>query len=92
MDAATIVWTDYVKYRVRMRGFDLAIVEQIVRYSSERYMDIVTGRSIAIGMHDRHLVMIPYEREGETLIPVTIHVTSRQQINFRVRSERLRHE
>ena len=92
MDVATIVWTGYVKYRARMRGFDLEKVEQIVRHSPERYVDTATRRFVAIGMHDKKLVMIPYEREGNTLTPVTIHVTSRQQINFRVKSERLRHE
>ena len=36
-----IVWTDYMEYRARLRGFDLAKVEQIVRYSGERYVDAV---------------------------------------------------
>jgi len=33
-----VVWTEYMKYRARLRGFDLARVEEIVRYSSERYL------------------------------------------------------
>ena len=49
MDEATIVWTDYVKYRVRLRGFDLAAIEHIVRHSAERYVDTATGRLIAVG-------------------------------------------
>jgi uncharacterized protein YuzE len=28
-----IVWTDYMKHRVRLRGFDLAKIERIVRHS-----------------------------------------------------------
>ena len=28
-----IIWTDYMKYRARLRGFDLAKIEHIVRYS-----------------------------------------------------------
>ena len=36
MDETVIVWTDYMKYRVRRRGFDLAAVEHIVRHSAER--------------------------------------------------------
>ena len=36
MEEATIVWTEYMKYRLRLRGYDLATVEQILRYSSER--------------------------------------------------------
>jgi len=30
MDEAMLVWTDYMRYRVRLRGFDLATVEYIV--------------------------------------------------------------
>lgn len=89
MDNVVIVWTDYMKYRIRLRGFDTAIVEQIIRYSSERYIDTVTGRFVIVGLHQKLLVMVPYEHEENTITPVTIHVTSRQQINFRIRSERL---
>jgi len=92
MDETEIVWTDYMKYRLGLRGFDLATVEHIVRYSTERYIDTVTGRFVAVGRHDKRLVMIPYEREGDALRPVTIHATSRQQINFRVKSGRFRNE
>jgi len=34
-----IVWTDYMKYRANLRGFDLAKIEDILRYSTERYFD-----------------------------------------------------
>ena len=77
MDEATIEWTDYMRYRVRLRGFNFATVEQIVRYSNERYVDMSTGRFVAVGRYDQHLVMIPYEQEANTISPVTIHVTSR---------------
>ena len=92
MEEATIVWTDYMKYRLGLRGYDLATVEQILRYSSERYVDTASGRAVAIGRHDKLLVMIPYELEGRTLTPVTIHATSRQQINFRIKSGRFKNE
>ena len=36
--------------------------------------------------------MIPYEIEGEIMKPITVHATSRQQINLRVKSERFRYE
>lgn len=36
MVEATIVWTDYMKYRLSLRGYDLATVEKILRYSTER--------------------------------------------------------
>jgi hypothetical protein len=92
MEEATIAWTEYMKYRLSLRGYDLAMVEQILRYSSERYMDTVTGRLVAIGRHERLLVMIPYELKGRTLTPVTIHATSRQQINSRLKSGRFKNE
>ncbi len=92
MGEIEIRWTDYMKYRIELRRFDIATVEQILRYSSERYIDTSTGRSVAVGRHDRRLVIIPYEREGNTLIPLTIHVTSRQQVKFRIKSGRFRNE
>lgn len=92
MEAAAIVWTEYMKYRLSLRGYDPALVERILRYSSERYTDTATGRLIAIGEHESHIVMIPYEQRGGTLTPITIHATSRQQINSRLRSGRLKYE
>jgi len=50
-----------LKYRATLRGFDLAKVERIIRHSSERYLDTETGRSIVVGRHDRHLVMLSFE-------------------------------
>jgi hypothetical protein len=55
----TIVWTEYMKYRARLRGFELSKIEDIVRHSSERYFDTVTGRWVAVGRHNKVLVMIP---------------------------------
>ncbi len=92
MNEVTVVWTEYMKYRLRLRGYDLSIVEHILRFTSERYIDTATGRIMAIGRHDSRLVMIPYERVGDMLIPVTIHATNRQQINSRIKSGRLKNE
>ena len=92
METARIIWTDYMKYRARLRRFDLTKIEAIVRYSSERYLDRATGRHIAVGRHDKTLVVIPYEMDETTLTPVTIHATTRQQINFRLLSGRYTHE
>jgi len=92
MEEATVVWTEYTKYRLNLRGYDLATVEQVLRYSSERYVDTVTGRVVAIGRHEKLIVMIPYEMKGRTLTPVTIHATSRQQINSRIKSGRFKIE
>lgn len=87
-----IVWTEYVEYRARLRGFDLVKIEQIVRHSGERYIDTVTGRLIAVGHIDNMLVMIPYDTEQGTITPVTIHATTRQQINFRIETKRFINE
>lgn len=92
MDENAVRWTDYLKYRARLRGFDLARIEQIVRYSEERYADSPSGRLVAVGRHGKYLVIIPYEKKGNTLTPITVHATTRQQINLRVKSGRFTNE
>jgi len=92
MQEVDIVWTDYMKYRLSLRGYDLTAVEHILRYSTERYIDSVTGRFITIGRHEKLLVMIPYEQKENTLTPITIHAINRQQINFRIKSGRFKYE
>ena len=47
-----LIWTDYMKYKARLREFDLVKIESIVRYSTEHYVDPETEREIAIGHHD----------------------------------------
>ena len=81
-----------MKYRLSLRGFDMVRVEHILKYSTERYVDVITGRFVVVGKHGKYLVAIPYERQENVLTPVTIHVTSRQQINFRVKTGRFRNE
>lgn len=88
----TIVWTHYLKYKVKLRGFDLAKIENILRSSPERYSDTVTGRRVAVGRHDNKLVMIPYEADENSITPITIHVITRRQINLRIRTGRFTHE
>lgn len=92
MDQAEIVWTDYMMYRLDLRGYIAETVEHIVRYTTERYIDSATGRLVAIGRHDQILVMIPYEQKENTITPITIHATNRQQINSRIKSGRLVYE
>ena len=87
-----LVWTDYFEYRIKLRGFDRAILEAIVQYSSERYFDTETQRNIVVGRHYSDLVMIAYEHNGLDVTPVTVHVTSRQQIRFRLRTGRFINE
>jgi hypothetical protein len=87
-----VVWTDYVKYKAKLRGFDLAKIEKIIRTSPERYSDTETGRRVVVGRHDNRLVIIPYEADENSITPVTIHVTTRQQINFRLRTGRFIYE
>jgi hypothetical protein len=87
-----IIWTDYVNYRARLRGFDLATIEHIVRYSGERYVDTTTDRFVAVGRMADLLVLIPYESGQGTITPVTVHATTRQQINFRLKTGRFVNE
>jgi len=84
----TIVWSAYMKHRCKLRGFDPALVEQIVRYSVERYRDEATGRLVVIGRHHDGLVVVPYEIAGDEVTPVTVHATTRQQISFRRKTGR----
>lgn len=87
-----IEWTDYLKYRAKLRGFDLTILENIIRRSDERYFDTETLRVIAIGRHDLQLVAIPYELNEDVITPVTVHAITRQLIQFRLRTGRFTHE
>lgn len=91
-EESVIVWTDYMKYRAKLRGFELSKVENILRHSGERYFDTTTQRLIAVGKHDDRLVIIPYEKHGNEITPVTIHVITRQQINFRLKMGRFIYE
>ena len=84
-----IIWTDYLKYRVKLRGFNMASIEDIIRYSNERYFDTSTDRWVVVGKDSNILVMIPHEIDKDSIItPITIHATTRQQINYRIKSGR----
>ncbi|HYG61881.1 MAG TPA: hypothetical protein VEL74_04830 [Thermoanaerobaculia bacterium] len=87
---AEVIWTEYLKYRAALRGFDPENIEQIVKFSQERYFDTATQRMVAVGRDRHQLVMIPYEEEGETVTPVTVHATTRQQISLRLQTGRFR--
>jgi hypothetical protein len=47
-----------------------------------------TARLVAVGRHGNRLVMVPYEQEHDTVTPVTMHATTRQQVNVRLRTGR----
>ncbi|MCL5266559.1 MAG: hypothetical protein M1469_00455 [Bacteroidetes bacterium] len=87
-EESVIVWSDYLKYRAELRGFELSKIENILRHSGERYFDTAARRLIVVGKHDDRLVLIPYEKQGNEITPVTIHATTRQQINFRLKTGR----
>jgi hypothetical protein len=83
-----ITWTSYLRYRSTQRGFDLDLIETILRFSSERYYDVETDRAIVVGKHRDQLVLVPYEQSENAIIPITIHATTRQQIRFRLNTGR----
>jgi len=87
-----IIWTDYLKYRAGLRGFDLAEIEQVVRHSSERYFDTETRRLVVVGRVGEALAVIPCDRSQDTITPVTIHMITRQQVNFRLKTGRFANE
>ena len=80
-----IKWTGYISYRAKLRGFDLEKIEEIIKNSKELYYDSSTDRRVAVGRHREQLVMIPYEENQGTIIPVTIHATTRRQIKYRIK-------
>ena len=86
-----IIWTDYMRYRSTIRGIDIHVIEEIVRHTSERYLDSETRRSIAVGRHGNTVVLIPYEESESNLTPIAVHTTTRQQINFRLTTGRYSH-
>nr|VFJ45702.1 MAG: hypothetical protein BECKFM1743C_GA0114222_1002913 [Candidatus Kentron sp. FM]VFJ46314.1 MAG: hypothetical protein BECKFM1743A_GA0114220_1003514 [Candidatus Kentron sp. FM]VFK07289.1 MAG: hypothetical protein BECKFM1743B_GA0114221_1003615 [Candidatus Kentron sp. FM] len=46
---------------------------------------------VVAGKHANTSVMIPYDiTENAKIIPVTIHATTRQQVDYRVKSARFR--
>ncbi|MCY7324285.1 MAG: hypothetical protein LH660_21410 [Phormidesmis sp. CAN_BIN36] len=77
-----IIWTSYLRYRVTARGFELSLIEDILRFSSERYYDVEADRAIVIGKQGEQLVLIPYEQSEHTI------TTTRQQIRFRLKTGR----
>jgi hypothetical protein len=87
-----IVWTDYLQYRAALRGYDLNVWEQIVRYSDDRYFDTETLRTVVVGRHDKDLVLIPYDLSDETITPATVHATTLQQVRFRLQTGRFTYE
>ncbi len=87
-----VAWTEYLRYRAALRGFKLDEIEQIVKSSKERYVDVATNRSVAVGRCGKMLVLVPYEGGEGVLTPITIHATTRQQIAFRVKTGRFVHE
>jgi hypothetical protein len=87
-----IAWTDYLKYRAALRGFDLDKLEAIIRHSTEKYFDTQTERHVVVGRHNLRLVAIPYEIEHDVITPVTVHTITRQQIRFRLNTRRFIHE
>ena len=91
-EESIIIWSDYLKYRAKLREFKLSKIENILRHSGDRYFDTVTRRLIVIGKHDDRLIVIPYEKHGNEIIPVTIHTTTRQQIKFRLKTGRFVYE
>jgi hypothetical protein len=87
-----IIWTEYLKYRARLRDYDLNVIEQVVRYSTERYYDTATFRRVAVGRHDKQLIAVPYDSDDNSITPVTVHAIVRPQVAIRIKTGRFVHE
>jgi hypothetical protein len=90
MEETQIRWSEYMLYRTKERGYESAKIEEIVRHSAERYTNTDSGRTVIVGRHDERLVLIPIEIDGSTVVPITVHATTRQQIRFRLQSGRFK--
>ena len=66
--------------KARARGCDLALLEHMLRQATARYDATQTQRLVVMGRHHRTLVLMASEEHTATMIPVTVHVTSRQPI------------
>jgi hypothetical protein len=55
-----VAWTEYLKYRAAIRGFDLDTIEKIAKSSQERYTDTATNRHVVVGRCGKTLVVIPW--------------------------------
>jgi len=64
---------------LKLRGYETSVLEEIIRYSTERHIDSSTGRNVVVGKHDNRIT------------PVTVHATSRQQLKFRLKTGRFVH-
>jgi len=55
-------------------------------------MDTATNRPVVVGRCGKTLVLVPYEATENVVTPITIHATTRQQIEFRINAGRFVHE
>ena len=84
--------TEYFKYRIKLRNYEINKIQDIIKYSSEKYFDTETNRNIIVGKHNDKLVLIPYENDYGEITPITIHATTKQQIKFRLKTGRFKYE
>lgn len=87
-----IKFTAYLKFRAELRGYELSEIENILRFSMERYFDVSTQRLVFVGETKGQIVLIPYELIKKEIVPITIHSITRQQINFRIKTGRFKYE
>ena len=87
-----ILFTEYMNYRTVQRNYRRERIEEILRYSAERYYDTETGRKVVVGVHEGTLIMIPFEESETSITPITVHATTRQQLRFRLHTRRFANE
>lgn len=80
-----IVWTAYMKYKSKLRGFNLLQIEDVINSSSERYLDTITGRRVIVGKYESKLILIPYEMDENSVINCPHHDASTNQFSYKNR-------
>ncbi len=53
---------------------------------------MISENKIVIGRYGRKLVLMPYKIIEDVITPITIHATTRKQVNFRLKIGRFRYE
>ena len=88
----TIRYTEYMRDRMEFRRVPRQVVESILHTAIERYLDIETGRFMAVrrvryqGSYKR--LVVAYEEQGNEMTAITVHTVTKRQVQARIQRQR----
>jgi len=89
-----VKYSKHLKTRLELRKIDYDLPQQIFEKAEERFLDTVTGHTIAVAkavMYDKERdVMVAYNFEGGNVKLLTIHPLKEGQKDNRIKSGRWR--